>query len=84
MWYVGDSIKYVINNLLYTKKLEAEEYGSKGPEKQFEKLVAKATALDTLEKILKNMTDEERNGYSAGIVADKVLCIIEEVRRQCE
>ena len=31
MWYVGDSIKYVINNLLYTKKLEAEEYGSKGP-----------------------------------------------------
>ena len=56
----------------------------KVPQKQFEKLVAKATALDTLEKILKNMTDEQRNGYSAAIVADKVLCIIEEVRRQCE
>ena len=58
--------------------------GLKVPQKQFEKLVAKATALDTLEKILKNMTDEQRNGYSAGNVADKVLCIIEEVRRQCE
>lgn len=56
----------------------------KVPQKQFQKLVAKATTLDTLEKILKNMTDEQRNGYSAGIVADKVLCIIEEVRRQCE
>lgn len=53
-------------------------------EKEYEELVAKATALDTLEKRLKNMTDEERNGYSAGIVADKVLCIIEEVRRQSE
>ncbi|MBS7382381.1 MAG: hypothetical protein KIG18_01505 [Candidatus Methanomethylophilaceae archaeon] len=55
----------------------------KVPEKQFEKLVTKATALDTLEKILRDLT-EERNGYSAGIVADKVLCIIENVRRQYE
>ena len=46
----------------------------KVPQKQFEKLVMKATTLDTLEKILRDMTDEERNGYSAGIVADKVLC----------
>ena len=56
----------------------------KVPEKQFEKLVTKATALDTLEKILRDLTEEERNGYSAGIVVDKVLCIIENVRRQLD
>ena len=56
----------------------------KVPEKQFEKLVTKATALDTLEKIVRDLTEEERNGYSAGIVVDKVLCIIEGVRRQLE
>ena len=56
----------------------------KVPEKQFEELVTKATALDTLEKILRDLTEEERNGYSAGIVADKVLCIIENVRNQVE
>lgn len=56
----------------------------KVPEKQFEELVTKATALDTLEKILRDLTEEERNGYSAGIVVDKVLCIIENVRRQLE
>lgn len=56
----------------------------KVPEKEFEKLVTKAIALDTLEKILRDLTEEERNGYSAGIVVDKVLCIIENVRRQLE
>lgn len=56
----------------------------KVPEKQFEELVRKATTLDRLEKVIKDLTYEERNYNRAGILADSLLWLINDIRRQLE
>ena len=55
----------------------------KVPQKQFEELVRKATTLDRLEKVMRDLTYEERNNR-AGVLADALLWMINDIRRQCE
>ena len=56
----------------------------KVPEKEYEELVRKATTLDRLEKVLRDLTYEERNHNRAGILADSLLWLINDIRRQME
>lgn len=56
----------------------------KVPEKEFEELVRKATTLDRLEKVMRDLTYEERNHNRAGILADALLWMINDIRRQLE
>ena len=55
----------------------------KVPQKQFEELVRKATTLDRLEKVMRDLTYEERNNR-AGVLADALLWMINDIRRQFE
>lgn len=56
----------------------------KVPEKEYEELVLKATTLDRLEKVIRDLTYEERNNNRAGILADSLLWFINNIRRQSE
>ena len=56
----------------------------KVPQKQFEELVRKATTLDTIEKFVRDLTAIQRNNFAAGELADLLLELIENTRRQCE
>lgn len=56
----------------------------KVPEKEYEELVRKATTLDRLEKVIRDLTYEERNHNRAGILADSLLWLINDIRRQLE
>ena len=55
----------------------------KVPQKQFEELAWKASTLDRLEKVMRDLTPEERNNR-AGVLADALLWMINDIRRQCE
>lgn len=53
-------------------------------EKEFQELSLKATSLDWLERFVRNLTEKERNDFTAGDLADVLIKIIENGRRQCE
>ena len=53
-------------------------------QKEYEELVLKATTLDRLEKAIRDLTYEERNHNRAGILADSLLWLINDIRRQSE
>ena len=53
-------------------------------EKEFQELSLKATSLDWLERFVRNLTEKERNDFTAGDLADVLIKIIENSRRQCE
>ena len=56
----------------------------KVPEKEYEELAWKATSLEWLERFIKNLTEKERNDFTAGDLADVLVKIIENTRRQSE
>ena len=56
----------------------------KVPEKEFRELSWKATSLEWLERFIKNLTEKERNDFTAGDLADVLVKIIENTRRQSE
>lgn len=56
----------------------------KVPEKEYEELVLKATTLDRLVKVMRDLTYEERNYNRAGVLADSLLWLINDIRRQRE
>lgn len=53
-------------------------------EKEFRELSWKATSLEWLERFIQNLTEKERNEYTAGDLADVLIKIIENTRRQSE